>query len=63
MAFFERLKLGARGSDEASWVDGRRFEFLQLWGPEMDSMMTVDRMIGSSIFSVDRARRLFASTA
>ena len=55
-AFLERLKVQARGSEEASWVDGRRFEFLKLSGSELEELMDLNRMISSSVFSVDRAR-------
>ena len=55
-AFLERLKVQARGSEEASWVDGRRFEFLKLSGSELEGLMDLNRMTSSSVFSVDRAR-------
>lgn len=58
-AFLARLKLEARGSYEAGWFDDRQFEFLSLTGPELDAKMTVDRMIGSSAYSLDRARLAF----
>jgi hypothetical protein len=60
-AYVQRLKYRARGSDEAGWVNGRQFEFFPLAGQELESTMTVDRMIASSIFSADRARARFAS--
>jgi hypothetical protein len=58
-AFLARLKREARGSYEAGWFDGRQFEFLELTGPDVEAMMTIDRMIGSSAYSLDRARLAF----
>lgn len=58
-AFLSRLKREARGSYEAGWFDGRQFEFLELTGPDLEAMMTTDRMIGSSAYSLDRARIAF----
>lgn len=58
-AFLARLKLEARGSYEAGWFDDRQFEFLPLAGSEIEARMTVDRMIGSSAYSLDRARLAF----
>ncbi len=58
-AFLARLKREARGSYEAGWFDGRQFEFLELTGSDVEAMMTIDRMIGSSAYSLDRARLAF----
>lgn len=61
--FIERLKLEARGGEEASWVDGRRFEFFRLSDPRLELLMDVNQMISSSVFSLDRARLRFAPSS
>jgi hypothetical protein len=58
-AFLARLKREARGSYEAGWFDGQQFEFLELTGSDLEARMSVDRMIGSSAYSLDRARLAF----